>query len=74
MHYMPEAHTGINLKEPLESTLSLWDLDPEKHICIMTDSSLNIKLAFQLLGWQSLSCFGHNLDLSVNKGLDDEQM
>ena len=27
-----------------------------------------------LLGWQRLSCFGHNLDLSVNKGLNDDQM
>ena len=71
---MPEAHTGINLQEALESTLSQWGLDPEKQICITTDSGSNIKLACQLLGCQRLSCFGHNLNLSVKKGLDDEQM
>lgn len=68
---MPEAHTGINLQEALESTLFQWDLDPEKQICIKTDSGLNIKLACQLLGWQRLSCFVYNL---VKKGLDNEQM
>ena len=73
-HYMPEAHTGINLQEALESTLSQWGLDLEKQVCITTDSGWNIKLACQLLGWQHLSCFGHNLDLSVNKGLNDDQL
>jgi len=71
---MPEAHTGLNLQEALESTLLQWGLDPEKQTCITTDNASNIKMACQLLGWQRLSCFGHNLDLSVNKGLDDEQM
>ena len=50
-HYMPEAHTGINLQEALESTLSQWGLDPEKQVCITIDSGANIKLACQLLGW-----------------------
>ena len=49
-HYMPEAHPGINLQEALESTLSQWGLDPEKQVCITTDSGANIKLACQLLG------------------------
>ena len=53
-HYMPEAHTGINLRESVESTLSQWGLDPEKEICITTNSRSNIKLACQLLGWQRL--------------------
>ena len=71
---MPEAHTGINLQEVLESTLSQWGLDPEKQVCITTDSGANIKLACQSLGWHRLSCFGHKLDLSVNKSLNDDQM
>ena len=64
-HYMPEVHTGINLQEALESTLSQWGLDPEKQVCITTDSCANIKLACQLLGWQCLSCYGCNLDLYI---------
>jgi len=63
-----------NLKEALISALSHWGLDPEKQTCITTDSGSNIKLACQLLEWECLSCFGHNLELSVNKGLDDGEM
>ena len=73
-HYMPEAHTGINLQEVLTSLLDQWNLDSEKQVAITTDSGAYIKLACELLGWQRLSCFGHNLDLAVNKGLDDGRM
>ena len=70
-HYMPEAHTAVNLQDALTSSLEQWNLDPDKQVAITTDSGANIKLACELLGWQRLSCFGHNLDLAVNKGLDD---
>ena len=39
---------GENLKEALISTLSHWELDPEKQVCITMDSGSNIKLACQL--------------------------
>ena len=45
-----------------------------KQVAITTDSVANIKLVCELLGWQRLSCFGHNLDLAVNKGLDNGRM
>ena len=73
-HYMPEAHTAVNLQEALNSSLEHWNLDPDKQVAITTDSGANIKLACELLGWQRLSCFGHNLDLAVNKGLGDGRM
>jgi len=73
-HYMPEAHTAVNLQEALTASLGQWNLDPYKQVAITTDSGANIKLACELLGWQRLSCFGHNLDLAVNKGLDDGRM
>ena len=73
-HYMPEAHTAVNLQEALTSSLEHWNLDPDKQVAITTDSGANIKLACELLGWQRVSCFGHNLDLAVNKGLDDGRM
>ena len=34
----------------------------------------NIKLACRLLEWRRLSCFGHNLDLAINKGIKDHRM
>ena len=67
-HYMLKAH---NLHDALTSSLDQWNLDPEKQVVVTTDSGANIKLACELLGWQRLSCFGHNLDLAVHKGLDD---
>ena len=73
-HFMPEAHTGVNLKNVLASSLDQWHLDPDNQVAITTDSGTNIKLACELLSWQRLSCFGHNLDLTVNKGLDDGRL
>ena len=41
---------------------------------ITTDSGSNIKLACDLLNWTRLSCFGHNLNLAVGKGLNDARV
>ena len=73
-HYMPEAHTAVKLQEALTVSLGQWNLDTDKQVAITNDNGANIKLACELLGWQRLSCFGHNLDLAVNKGLDDGRM
>ena len=43
-------------------------------MAITTDSGSNIMLACALLKWNRLSCFGHNLDLAVNRGLDDPRV
>jgi len=74
MHHMPEVHTGVNLMEVLAASLDQRYLDPDNQVAITTDSGTNIKLACELFGWQRLSCFGHNLDLAVNKGLDDGKL
>ena len=70
-HYIVEDHTGENLKESLLEILDEWGLDAEKQVAITTDSGSNIKLACRLLRWTRLSCFGHNLDLAISKGLRD---
>ena len=41
---------------------------------ITTDSGSNVKLACELLGWVRLSCFGHNFNLAVGKGLNDARI
>jgi len=48
-----------------------WGLNQEQLVAITTDSEANVKLACRLLKWRRLSCFGHNLDLSISKGLHD---
>lgn len=34
-----------------------------------TDNGSNVIAAFSDLGWLRVSCFGHNLDLAINKGI-----
>ena len=73
-HFTPEDHTGLHLQDAMNTTLREWNLDEQKLVAITTDSGSNIKLACTLLKWNRLSCFGHNLDLAVNKGLDDPRV
>ena len=67
--YIVDDHTGENLKESLLEIFAEWGLNQEQLVAITTDSGANVKLACRLLQWKRLSCFGHNLDLSVTKGL-----
>ena len=75
-NYIPQDHTGEQLQDALSASFDEWSLDPNKVVAITTDSGSNIKLACQLLKWKwkHLSCFGHNLDLAINKGLQDNQI
>ena len=73
-NYIPQDHTGEQLQDALSASFDEWTLDPNKLGAITTDSGSNIKLACQLLKWKHLSCFGHNLDLAINKGLQDNQI
>ena len=70
-HHIPQDHTGENIKEALSDTLLQWNLKQSKQVGITTDSGSNVKLACELLNWRRLSCFGHNLNLAVEKGLND---
>ena len=73
-HYLPEDHTGVQLQDALSVTLEQWELNEKKCTPITTDSASNIKLACQLLKWKRLSFFGHNLDLAINKGLNNSRI
>ena len=70
-HYTPEHHTGENLQDALSITLQEWNIDSRNLLSITTDSA---RLACELLGWLRLSCFGHNVDLAINKGLNDQRI
>ena len=69
-----EDHTGENIKISLLDTLHEWNLDATKLVAITTDSGSNIKRACSLLQWTRISCFGHNLDLAIQKSLQDERV
>ena len=72
--YLAEDHTGENIKMSLLDTLSEWNLNATHLVAITTDSGANIKRACSLLGWTRISCFGHNLDLAIQKSLQDERV
>ena len=71
---MLENHTGEHLQDALSASLTEWGLDSTKLVAITTDNGSNIKLACELLTWMRVSYFGHNLDLAINKGLNDPRV
>lgn len=72
--FTPKDYTGENIKLAVSDTLINWNLDPKKQVAITTDNGSNIKLSCALLGWRRLSCFSHNLDLAIHKGLKDHRI
>ena len=74
MHYLPQDHNATTIKEVLTETLELWKLEAAKLVGITTDSGANVKLACEFLNWKRLSCFGHNLNLAIGKGLNDNRI
>lgn len=69
-----EDHTGQNLAEAAVDILENWELQRENLVCTITDNGSNFIAAFQTLEWPRISCFGHNLDLAVNKALNIERV
>ena len=72
MQFLPEDHTGINLADAMEAALGLWELDATKQVCLTADNGSNIVCATEILEWERLSCFGHNLHLSITKAIKDD--
>lgn len=69
-----EDHTGQNLASAFQGILVNWELKAENLVVTTTDNGSNFVLAFQLLEYPRLSCFGHNLDLVINKSLQLDQV
>jgi len=72
--YFSDDHTVENTKQSPVDTLSEWNLDPSHLVAIMTDSGSNIQQVCLLLHWTRICCFGHNLDLAIQKSLQDDQV
>lgn len=69
-HFLPENHTAEVIADSLTTTLVLWELKAENQVCLTTDNGSNIKMTAEDLQWPRLSCFGHNLHLSITKSID----
>jgi hypothetical protein len=66
---MMEDHTADNISSALLALLDDWDLDPQRLVAATTDSASNNVKAFKDMAIPRLSCFGHNLDLAITKGI-----
>ena len=65
-----DDHTGQNIADTIQNVLSNWGLRAESLIATTTDNGSNFVSAFHnILEWPRISCFGHNLDLAINKSL-----
>ncbi len=64
-----EDHTGQNISEAFQDILANWGLAPDNLVATTTDNGSNFVAGLRLLDWTRLSCFGHNLDLAINKSL-----
>ena len=65
-----EDHTGQNLAKTVLDILGNSELQSEQLVRTTTNNGFNFIAAFETLEWPRISCFGHNLDLTVNKALN----
>jgi len=50
-----------------------WSRGAENKLsCITTDNGSNVLAAVEILSWNGLSCFGHNLDLAITNAMKDD--
>jgi len=70
--FLPEDHTGVNISDDLQSILESWSLPENKLSSITADNGSNVLATVEILGWNGLSCFGHNLHLAITNALKDD--
>ena len=56
--------------DAFRDVLDNWKLDPKILVATTTDNGSNFVCGMDLLQWTRVSCFGHNLNLAVNKALN----
>ena len=66
--------TGQNIANTISAILENWKLSKEQLVASTTDSRFSIVSAFKILHGVCISCFGHNLDLAIKKGLNNSRV
>ena len=69
-----DDHTGANICESIEDIMTNWQLSTDKLVVTTTDNGSNAVAAFNSTGSARLSCFGHCLDLAIQKCLDKSEI
>ena len=65
-----EDHTGQNIIEAIQDVSTNWNLSTEYLVATTTDNGSNFIAGMNSAGCLRISCFGHNLDLAINKALN----
>ena len=68
-----EDHTGQNISEAVKDIYQNCNLPVSSLVNTTTDNGSNFVSAYKQLNWVRLSCFGHSLDLAINKSLRAQQ-
>lgn len=71
---LPVDHCGENLAEAIQDAFSDWEICMDNLVVGVTDSASNNSTCFSHLDIPWLTCFGHNLNLAINKALNDERV
>ena len=67
--YLPSDHTATNIADALKDIQQTLKLPEEGQMSITTDNGANMICAVNILEWQRLLRFGHNLNLAVTNSL-----
>ena len=67
--YLPSDHTATNIADALKDIQHTLKLPEEGQMSITTDNGANMISAVNILEWQRLLRFGHNLNLAVTNSL-----
>lgn len=67
-------HTYTNISDMLTSILSDWNLNIKNIACCTTDNGSNILKAMSYLQLTHISCFGHNINIGINRALGLSQL
>ena len=69
--FVPEDHTGNNIADAMEETLTMWDLKAESQVCITTDIGANVINAAKK--WNGNDCLA-SVTISIWELLSHWQM
>ena len=67
--YFPQDHRAEHITEMMENLLLEWKIKSESLSGITTDHASNMRKASETSPCVWLSCFGHNLNLTISKVL-----
>ena len=68
----PDKHTGARISEELHNVLDEYKIS-NKVFLVLRDSGANMVAGVRECGFESLSCFIHTLQLSINDSLFSQQ-